>query len=442
MLAILVIASSIAPLAGQIGGTTGAVRPAQHFIVEYSGSEQMLEEATRAVGGTIDRLHASVRLATVSGLSDAEAAALGQMGGVTAVTRDVVFRWLPAAESMVRGTIATASNGPTPQGHNPTGAAFFPLQWDMQIIDADDAWLAGFSSHAGVRVAVIDTGIDPFHVDLAGLVDAGSSIALTPSLNPGGPAWGDDHFHGTHVAGSIVTNGIGTSGVAPHTTLIAVKVLNVLAEGTFADLIAGILHAADVQADVINMSLGEGFPMNAPGAGRLIGALNKAVNYASRRGALVVSAAGNNGVDLTHLGVVTAVPCELSVSLCVSATGPSDSLAAYSNFGRPIHLAAPGGDLTVTGVPATSTVLAPCSTLSLLIPSCGGGGSWLFLEGTSMATAHVSGAAALLDAQFDAGLLGSQLGTRLMRAADDIGKPGADQLYGHGRVNVFRAVTP
>jgi subtilisin family serine protease len=437
----LVIAVSIAPLAGQSGRTTATVRFAEHFIVEYSGSEQMLEEAIRALGGTIDRLHASVRLAKVSGLSDAQAAELGQMGGVTAVTRDVVFRWLPEAEAIVRGTVATPSDGPTPQAHNPTGAAFFPLQWDMQIIDADDAWLAGFSSHAGVRVAVIDTGIDPFHVDLAGLVDAGSSIALTPSLNPAGPEWGDDHFHGTHVAGSIVTNGVGTSGVAPHTTLIAVKVLNVLAEATFADLIAGILHAADVQADVINMSLGEGFPMNTPGAGRLVGALNQAVNYASRHGALIVSAAGNNGVDLTHLGNVTAVPCESGVSLCVSATGPTDLLAAYSNFGRPVHLAAPGGDLIVTGVPATSTVLSPCSSLSLLIP-CGGGASWLFLEGTSMATAHVSGAAALLDAQFDGGLLGSQLGTRLMRTADGLGKPGADPLYGHGRVNVLRAVTP
>jgi lantibiotic leader peptide-processing serine protease len=76
----------------------------------------------------------------------------------------------------------------------------------------------------------------------------------------------------------VVSNGIGTSGVAPHTTLIAVKALAVTVSGTFEDVIAGIMHSADVNADVINMSLGATFPKNAEGAGWLVGALNKAVS--------------------------------------------------------------------------------------------------------------------------------------------------------------------
>jgi len=434
-------ATSIASSARQVADGVASIRSADHFVVEYSGQEQTLEAAVRAVGGRIDRVHAGVGLAKIGGLSDEQAAVLAAMRGVRSVTRDVIVRWLPRPQHLVQGRTALPA-GTAPQGHDPTGAFFFPIQWNMHVIGADAAWNAGFLSRPSVRVAVLDTGIDPFHIDLVGLVDAGSSVAFTPSDNPAGPPWGDDHFHGTHIAGTIVTNGIGTSGVAPHTTLIAVKVLDRFETGTFADVIAGIIHAADVQVDVINMSLGVGFPKNLPGAGRLVGALNRAVNYASAKGVLVVSAGGNDATDLTYIGNITAVPCESGAGICVSSTGPTDQLASYSNFGRAINLAGPGGDFIVTGNFATSTVLAPCSSLSLVLPPCQANGFYLFLQGTSMATAHVSGAAALLDSQHGGSLNGGQLKSRLQQTADDLGGPGADPFFGHGRVNVLDAVMP
>ena len=144
-------------------------------------------------------------------------------------------------------------------------------------------------------MAIIDTGLDPDHIDAAGLIDVASSVAFTPSLN-GPPAWADDQFHGTHVGGIVTTNNIGTAGVAPNVTLIAIKVLNASGLGTFADVIAGLLWAADVHANVANLSLGALFPKN--GAGQLVAALNKAVNYANAHGVLVVASAGNDFADL------------------------------------------------------------------------------------------------------------------------------------------------
>ena len=411
-----------------------------HIVVTTGGIPSGFAARVAALGGQVERFHPEISLAVTRGLSDAAAAELAAFGDVETVARDVAVRFVPSVD-LAELAVAYLPAAAEPASHDPADAFFFDSQWNMRAIDADLAWEEGFVGDPDVRVAIVDTGLDPDHIDFEGLIDEVSSAAFVRSRR-GPPDWADDHTHGTHVGGTVVTNGLGTSGVAPHTTLIAVKVCDFRGFCLFNHIIAGIVHAADEGADVINLSLGGSIAR--PGLGPLFAALNRAVNYAHARGALVVSAAGNSAQDLDHNGAVINTPCESGVGMCVAATGPLDTRAFYSNFGRSaIDVAAPGGDRRVTGNPGTSMVLGPCSSRVATFPlsfACAGGSAYVFLQGTSMAAPHVAGTAALLDAQHGGALNGSQLRTRLQQRADDLGEPGTDPAYGKGRINACEAV--
>lgn len=406
----------------------------QHiFVMNGDAIPDNFAADVAAAGGTLVRVQSEIGVAVVKGLTDAAANKLARGNGK--VERDVMVQWIP---TLAESQVYVAADAPAPvegQSLNPSpfSAAFLvPYQWNMRQIHAPEAWLA----HTGipsVRVAIIDTGLDPDHIDQAGLIDVASSIAFTPSTS-GPPAWADDHFHGTHVGGIVTTNNIGTAGVAPNVTLIAIKVLNSTGSGSFADVISGLIHAATVHANIANLSLGALFPKNGEGA--LVGALNKAVNYANAHGVLVVSSAGNAAADLQHDQNFISVPCESGTGVCISATNPADNLAFYSNYGVPaINVAAPGGDVSA---PPFSYVLSPCSSRGLCKPATN---RYLFVIGTSQAAPHVSGLAALLDSQFGGSLNPAQLQSALQRCSDDIGKAGVDPFFGQGRINAFKTVT-
>lgn len=394
------------------------------------------------LGGTVVRAHQGAGIIDASGLSNDAAATLSSMPGVRAMVEDEWIQGAPLPPDLhvESGSAATTSGGPA-------DAYFWAYQWDMRAIHADEAWYDGHTGSSSVTVAIIDTGIDPFHQDLAGLVDWDRSIAFVASKNPEGPPWGDDFFHGTHVAGTVASNGLGTWGVAPHTTLVAVKVCDDEGSCPLSAIFSGILYAADIGANVGNLSLGGFIAKNATYGGQLTAIYNQVVDYATRKGMLVVAAAGNEAVDLDHLGrdyragSYTGVPCEAGNAVCVSATGPTDVIAGYSNYGvSAVNVAAPGGDAAAVGS-VHGEVFAPCSTLTLIpaLAACTTSPTYyVWAQGTSMAAPHVTGAAALLAAM---GVTSpASLMTALGQTADDLGKPGTDPFYGKGRINVYTLV--
>jgi subtilisin family serine protease len=377
-------------------------------------------------------------MAVTSGLSDADAA---KIAGPSNAMRDFDARWTPSLEELGGAVSSNASLAPsievTPK--SPLTAYFYATgrQWDMQIIKADVAWAQGRTGIPSVRVAILDTGLDPDHIDENGtVIDRASSRAFVQSLSPTGPRWSDDNFHGTHVGGTVTTNNIGTAGVAPNVTLVAVKVLNASGSGSFADIISAIYYATDAHVQVINMSIGAYLQKGGKDAAQLIRLTQKAINYAHAHDVLVVSAAGNENTDLQHDQNYIELPCEAGVQLCVSATGITDTKASYSNYGtNAINVAAPGGDLD-------AFVLGPCSSHSVnpQLAACKTRNRYLSLAGTSMAAPHVAGLGAFLDSQFGGTLTASQMITSIQQHADDLGKPGTDPIYGKGRINVVNTV--
>jgi len=428
---------------------------AEDYVVEYSGSGAQLAAAVTAAGGHLVRIHPEINVATVDGLSTDGAARLARAAAVRSVTRDVWIRLVPSDED-ARLQLATdpgvAAASPATTLDPSQAIRFAQWQWNMRAIHADQAWPTGIQGQ-GARVAILDTGIDDTHPELTGCVDRTLSTAFVANQNTSGgfPVWGDDNLHGTLVASQICTNAFVIASIAPQAKLIAVKVLSKTGSGTFGGIIAGVLYAANLHVNVINMSLGAYIPRNEGRLGRLNALVAKVDNYAASKGALVVAAVGNDGVNLDSDRDSIDIPAQSGSTMGISATGPVgqanfDQLAVYSNFGRSgASVAAPGGNLLPDGTVANlfDFVSGACSrqTLDPRFAACRSRFGYVFAVGTSAAAPHAAGVAALVSSRFGNTLTAGQLRTRIEQSADDLGEPGVDLFYSHGRINAFRAVT-
>lgn len=397
------------------------------------------------LGGEVLFAHTATGIALVSGLSEEAAATLSQKKSVSSIEADETFVLDPLFDESMVESVDAAPSSPS----DPTTASFYPRQWNMRAIHADDAWATGRTGSADVTLAILDTGIDYTYPDLAGRVDLTRSASFVPSDDdlvstffPSKHPVTDLHFHGTHVASTAVSNSNVIAGVTSQTTLIGVKVCDVFGSCSLGAVIAGVLHAADNGADVANMSLGGAF--TKAGNGRLVGFINKVFNYANRKRMTIVVSAGNDTADLDHDGNSYKSYCSTPNTICVSATGPTasasvngpwtqvDALASYSNFGRSaINVAAPGGT-------SAGSVWAACSQTSLILSVCQTGTFILGVSGTSMAAPHVSGLASLLIE--DVGKKPGRVRARLQQGADDLGQSGTDPAYGKGRINVSNSL--
>ena len=274
-------------------------------------------------------------------------------------------------------------------------------------IDAPEGWdlafgAGSFPSSGGVRVGILDSGIDLAHADLLNKTKACANAQAAIGLVA--PGCEDDAAHGTHVAGTIAAianNQVGVAGAAPNAELAVFKVLNAAGVGFYGDMIAGIRWLYTTGgARIISMSIG----------GPQDDALDAALSDAARAGVLLVAAAGNDGDSTANY------PAFHPDVVSVAATDASNKRASFSNCNSDVEIAAPGVDVWST---APGNAYAPFS-------------------GTSMATPHVSGVAALV--MWKKNLTAAQTRTALTGTAVDLGAAGRDTCFGFGLVNLANAI--
>ena len=403
--------------------------------------------AIGAVGGTVTKRLDGIGVAVALLPDLAAVAALRNADGVASVGVDRMTGFLDGVR--IGAVLADAYRRNPAPPNDPTQVLRWSVQWNMRVIGADRAWARGHFGSPQVKVAILDTGIDYTNRELSGLVDLTLSKSISPEpVAPGEHPVMDYHFHGTHVSSSVTTNNISIAGVAPGVRLFGVKVLTAAGSGLFSWGVEGIVYAADAGARVINMSLGA--EVNETEDAALIESTRRAVEYAESRGAIVVAAAGNDGADLDAEGVVY-LPCEVA-SLCVSATGPLnqqdfDQPAEYTNYGaNGVSVAAPGGNASDTETYVNEDlILGACSTRAtngtLVVCRTSGlnGYYYAYAAGTSMASPHVAGKAAMILSKWP-GMSAAALKDRIRSNSDDLGEPGHDAFYGAGRINVSRAL--
>ncbi len=297
----------------------------------------------------------------------------------------------------------------------------FVYQWHLPIIGVEQAWEHGNGS--GVTVAVIDSGVATGGSDLTcqPFVQSYNSFSGSTDL----AAVSDDTGHGTHIIGTIAQctdNGIGAAGVAPGASIMPVKALDG-GTGTSLEVANGILWAVDHGANVVNLSLGRSCSSTWPTCADK--AVDSAIEYAHSAGVLVVAATGNEGASWV------SSPANHPSALAVGATTSVDSIATYSNFGEAMGLVAPGGNSgDLDGNGRSDDIFQESFDAS--------GWGILPRRGTSSASPHVSGVAALV-LSVDPGLSVDQVETILTSTAVDLGASGWDPIYGAGRVDAAAA---
>lgn len=268
------------------------------------------------------------------------------------------------------------------------------VDWGITRIGADSVWDKG--SGSGSVVAVVDTGVQLTHSDLANNITNGYDFVNNDN------SANDDNGHGTHVAGIVAatSNSSGSVGASHTAQLMPIKVLNSVGSGYVSDVAKGIYWAADNGANIINLSLGTATDSIV---------LKDSVDYATNKGVIIVAAAGNDS------GAPCQYPAAYSNVICVVATDSSNRLASFSNI---------GGEFAAPGVSNYSTFV---------------NSTYKTLSGTSMASPHIAGSFALAKSVCtDCSV--TELRNALRETAVDLGDTGKDIIFGYGLVDLISAV--
>jgi len=359
----------------------------------------------------------------------------------------------------VEETIARLSRNPNVEIAEPN-QIFYPAtlpndplfttdqQWALDKIGAKRAWMENVPGNRGsssVIIAVIDSGISLIHEDVSTTKIIGARNFTSISTT----AFQDDCGHGTHVASiaaGATDNGIGIAGVAWNALVMPLKVMTYdgvagSCTGNAFNIAAATVWAADNGARVINLSLSS---CNDTGTdcGSPLAVMASAIEYAQRRGVIMVAAAGNAGTTMF------SYPAAYPYVLGVSATDRNDAIAAYSNHGVYIDLAAPGGSDNCGD--ATAAILGPCATTDECYTASWTGkyyaqppcvAPYTAYPGTSFAAPHVAGLAAVLIGQDPSRTAEEVIGLMERTADMPSGYASWNESYGYGRINMYRALT-
>lgn len=451
----LLIVFSIMIILLAVSVPASAAGEAQSYIVV--GARNRLpanfESKVADFGGTVESMLPQIGVVFVSSSNPDFASA--NIPGVLGIAKNLTMQFVQPMEQVA---LSEYGNPPSSGDDDP----LFDLQWGHDAVNAPEAWEAG-NKGAGVRVAVLDGGFDLDHPDLAPNIN----LALSMDFTGEGLEYGlaDPFSHGTHTAGTIgaADNAFGTIGVAPEVELVLVKVLGDAGSGTFEDVISGIIYAADVDADVINMSLGaylfksgdceevggEIECYSALDAIMLKIATDRATTYAYQMGTTVFASAGNDAIDGDKDKDGFHLPSDGPNVISISATAPIgwatdpgniflSNPASYSNYGQSaIDFGAPGGDYSYAFVdPAQMCTVAgrtrPCYVFDFVFST--GNNGWYWSVGTSMASPHAAGVAALIIGAHGGEMTPAQVQAAMAALSDDLGKPGNDDFYGGGLV--------
>ena len=438
----------------------GAANATSYLVVFKPGKTSQGVKAVKAAGGKVVRIN-KLGVGTIVARNAKFAAKLRRSGKVDGVARHARWRtdrpsvvWRPAQGPPVGGlTPGDASAGcqaffgfpPEASGPDPLHAC----QWGMHFMHATANGSYAVNRGEGAEIGILDTGVDPTHIDLANNLDDTRSCSFIKPGNPtAGPQeiaptgracgvgavtmWDDYTGHGTHVAGIAAAelNSQGVIGVAPRATLVNLKVCTQNGYCFTQEVIDGLIEAGDQRLDVANMSFfADPWLYNCHGSKEeqtIIKAISRAAQYATKRGVVLVAAAGNDAQDLDHPaddadytqpGQATGnncvvLPQELPWVATISAIGPQRILASYSNVSNSkVDVTAPGGDAGQTPGTTFGRILSSWTRHnptglppSRRVEQCTGPSGtppcfyWVWVSGTSMASPHAAGVAGLIRA--------------------------------------------
>lgn len=452
------------------GANPSAVRLLKTKYILVANQEQLpasIDASVAAAGGTINHKLANVGIMLVSSTDPNFKNKASKINGLRSVINDFEAQWNNPNDQKAVDLVENLAGSPPNSGDDDIR---FDLQWGHDAINAPEAWNAGYRGE-GATVAVLDGGFDLDHADLApNIIDVVSFVPGEGAMFV--PVPGKTFSHGTHVAGTVAgaDNGIGMIGVAPKAKLMLVKVLRDSGSGAFSWMLQGILYAAANGADVVNLSLGAAVPRNGKfldengnvvsdtkAVQELLVIIQRITALAKKNNVTLIAAAGNDGNNGNRDGSLMFIPAGAPAMISISATAPYgwalnpatnlDLFTTYSNYGTAdVDFAAPGGEswhvsedyVTVAGIALPVWVFD--LVLSAAHSNVVGNASVTWTAGTSMASPHAAGVAALIVGKNGGSMDPVAVEAKMRSSADDLGKNGQDPFYGHGRLNAFKAV--